>query len=96
MLDCKNHLGSLVQKRAKATYWSCIWISFEQKLKSKYTRNSWTFEMKGKLAVSFHALLCHYIENCHLMVVEHGNNVITKIQLEWKALDSFMCTFKTC
>lgn len=30
------------------------------------------------------------------MVVEHGNNVITKIQLEWKALDSFMCTFKTC
>lgn len=52
--------------------------------------------MKGKLAVSFHALLCHYIENCHLMVVEHGNNVITKIQLEWKALDSFMCTFKTC
>lgn len=41
------------KKRAKATYWSCIWISFEHKLKSNDTKSSQTLEIEGKLAVSF-------------------------------------------
>lgn len=79
--DSRNHLGSLVQKRAKATYWSCIWIRFECKLKSNYARNWYILEIKEKLAVSFPCPFVSLHWKWASVVVGYGNNTITRIKL---------------
>lgn len=56
------------KNRAKATSLELIWICFEHNLKSNYARNSWTFEIKGKLTV-FHDFFLfffnHYTASGH-------------------------------
>lgn len=68
--DYRNHMSSLVHKRAKATYQHYIWDSFQHELKSNWPRNSWAFEIKGKLAFSFSYNFVFPYENGHLTVVD--------------------------